>query len=492
MLKAVSSLKVCLLLALLLAQLPRVCPAQDGSPAPRVAELARLRDQLKVTDAWRAADVLLVVNETAVAEAAQQLIGMQFILANGTQLRLDSIALELKTAEAQFKLGVEARPAGKLAPKLNLQLTGSLGCAEINGAKLRAPFRVTEVRVANGILSPLWRVLFGPWIAPSKWNAALPAIELPRELAETINIPANRFTVAGEMPMELATTAYQLPVKFTLAALALLDKRLIVALNLPGREAVNQSASETTSGDETALVNEIEQLGASLAGDNHIRVRVSRAVIGDLLARLAGANANDLRAQLKPARIRAEETGIGLRITNYTDVESGEGSADLRTLTLERIGDGRLEARLNVQGRFTARLRGREYGLPYRLLPHGTFAINDRLVPLQFASEGEKVFLAAAPGTPLPIEARLNFTIARREIGFNRKLDLPAERLFKRIEVPALIVHEVPLPRRVEVNKAGALSVTRRGALGLQLAQIRLNASAEMVEISAGLAFHAQ
>ena len=60
-------------------------------------------------------------------------------------------------------------------------------------------------------------------------EAALPPLLLPRELMEQVEIPAAQFEVKDTLPMKVTTAAYQLPLKFSLTALCLLEGRLAVA-----------------------------------------------------------------------------------------------------------------------------------------------------------------------------------------------------------------------------------------------------------------------
>src|SRR5205085_11567425 len=144
----------------------------------------------------------------------------------------------------------------------------------------------------------------------------------------------------------------------------------------------------------------------------------------------------------------------------YTDIESGEAQGDLRQIAVERIDGERIETRLQAQGVFDTRLRGREYGIPYRLAPRGTFAINDRRVQLRVLSEDGRAFLQAEPGTQLPLELEFKFGLAGREISFNRQVNLPADRLLSHLELPAFYLRKLSLPRKLVAEKGGQLSVT--------------------------------
>ena len=452
-----------------------------GSVPPKAApqtepEAARTQAHLKTA---AEADLLLLLNEVAVNKAAQNLVGLEFTLANGAVLRVNAIQAQLKDAAANIRLDVQAQSAPN-AKAFNLQLIGVITDAEMHDDALRLPFRLTEISLANGLLTPLLRLWFGEWLAPERWNAALPPLTLPRELAEQIEIPAAQFEVKGALPMKVTTTAYQLPLKFSLAALCLLEGRLAVALRLQDMPANPGPATEANN------------LREQLSTPRELRARLSKSLISQLLARLAGARTDDIQLELQPARIRQEETGGPLAITNYTDLESGTARGDVRQILLERLDGNGIETRLQVQGVFDTKLRGREYGIPYRLAPRGIFSINDRSVPLQVTSASERVFLQATPGTALPLDLRFQFGLAGRELGFNRQVNLPAERLLKQLELPSFYLRKLPLPRKLAAEKSGKLTVTEQHELNLQLSGVQIRAHSDAVEFTGDLTVNRQ
>src|SRR5262245_52630858 len=94
--------------------------------AERLNELRRLRDQLQLADPLRDSDVVVILSERAISKAAQQLVGLEFLLSNGSVLKLTSVESELKAAAAIFKIGIQA----KSSRTINLQLIGRINSGE--------------------------------------------------------------------------------------------------------------------------------------------------------------------------------------------------------------------------------------------------------------------------------------------------------------------------------------------------------------------------
>ncbi len=464
----------------------QVAFGQQISDAARLNELRRLRDQLQISNSLRDADALVVIGERAIIEAAQRLVGLEILLSNGSTLRLTSVEGELKPAAAILKVGLQA----KSSVTVNLQLIGRINSGEVGKDALRLPLQVTEVKLMSGLLSSLFlKTLFGEWLKPETWNDELPALELPLEMAEALQIPANRFEVAGEMPMEISTPAYQAPLKFAVTSLLKLDKRVAIALRLdqgaPAVNVVQTSFIDASDSDPAALESEIAQMSESLTADGDLRLRFNRRVINALLTQIAAAHKSDFDLRLKRGRLRTEEVTAIVKVTNYTDVESGAGRADISQLNIERIADGKINLRLSGQGELDAKLRGREYGIPYGFSPHITFAINDQNLPLEFASEDEQIILRATPGSTLPISVRFSTTVAGREVGINRNSVIPADRWLNRIELPSFFGREFSLPRKMEVDAGGNLYVTEKQALKYTLSNLRLRTKDDALDIVA-------
>ncbi len=480
---------VVLALTLGFAAQPRSAFGQQIDEAQRLNELRRLRDQLRLSNSLGDADAVVVLSESAVVEAARQLVGLEFLLSNGSVLRLTSVEAELKPAAAIVKIGLQA----KSSVTVNLQLLGRINSGEIEKDSLRLPLQVTEVKLMNGRFSSLLlKPFFGEWLDPQKWNDELPAIEIPMEFTETMEVPANRFEVAGEMPMEVATPAYQAPLKFALTSLFALDRRVAIGLQLnrAAAGAVQASLAGASDNDPAALESEIARMSEALTVERGLRVRFNRRVVNALLAQIATAQNPDFNLRLKRGRIRTEEVTAIVNVTNYTDVESGEGRADVTQLNIERIADGKIVVRLGGQGELDAQLRGREYGIPYAFPSRVTFAIKDQLLPLELMSEGEKVFLRASAGSTLPISVRFGVNLAVGEIGIARHVAVPADRWLKRVELPSFFVREISLPSKMEIDAGGNLHVTGKQKLSYKLSNLRIGARDDAIDISADVKFN--
>src|SRR5499433_3640419 len=341
----------------------------------------------------------------------------------------------------------------------------------------------------NGGLSSLFlKTLFGDWLHPEKWNHELPAIEIPLEIEETMRVPAGRFEVAGEMPMEISTPDYQAPLKFVVTSLLVLDKRAVIALQLDQGAtptAIPASFTGLNDSDPRALEGEIARMSEGLNSSGDLRAVLNRRVINTLLSQMAAAHDADFNVRLKSGRIRSEEVNVIVNVTNYTDVESGEGRADITQLNIERIADGKLTLKLSGQGEADARVRGREYGVPYTLSPHMTFSIKDQPLPLEFVGEEKKIFLRASPGSTLPIDAQFNLKIAGHDVRFDRRSVAQADKWLNRIELPSFFDREISLPSKIKIDAGGRPRIIESRILGYTLSNMRVGAKDDSIEINA-------
>src|SRR5262249_48159807 len=172
---------------------------------------------------------------------------------------------------------------------------------------LKLPLRVTDVKLLNGGFSSLiLKTLFGEWLDPKTWDKKLPEIEIPMEIAETMHVPAGRFDVAGELPMEISTPEYQAPLKFTVTSLLALDKRAVVSLRL-GQDVQAKPIPVSDAGDGAdasavdpmALEDEIARMSERLKSSGDFRAVLSRRLINALLAQMTAAHNADFDIHLK-------------------------------------------------------------------------------------------------------------------------------------------------------------------------------------------------
>lgn len=472
-------------LAALLACVSLSAAAQQMSTVERATELTKIRNELRARDSFRNADAVVVINERVIAEALRQFVGMEIALASGSVMKLTSIETQLVTGAAIVKIGVQSK-------SVNLQLSGLLTSGEIKvgpkGPVMRMPFRATEVKLLNGLISSVFiKTMFGAWLKPETWNDELPSLNLPLEINETMEIPASRFNVEGQMPMEIATSAYHVPLKLSLTSLLLLDRRAVLVLQANSPATVNQSVSENVyaGSDPSALLNEIHQLGANLTADGDVRLRLGRNVISSLLSQIAWQQNPDLKFKIKQGRLRSNEVKTVISIVNYTDITNGDGQADISELRVESIADDRVNLRLSGQGVIDAQIKGREYGVPYGFSPRTNFTVKDQPIPLQFVSENGKVIMRAVAGSILPINLRFSVQVAGQEISVSRTEAMQVDRWLNRIELPALLNREILLPRRLEVDDGGNLHVTQKDRLSYALSNLRVGTSNDAIEIAA-------
>jgi len=468
----------------------------------RMNELRRLRDQLQLADPLHDSDVLVILNERVISEAAQRLVGLEFLMSKGGVLKVTSIQSNLQTAAATFRIGIQA----KSSVTMNLQLVGRLNSAEFQRGALRLPLKITDVKLMNGGLSGFFlKTIFGEWVNPRTWDRKIPAIEIPMEIAETMRIPPARFDVKGDLPMEISTPEYQAPLKFNVTSLLPLDKRAVVSLRLGPdasakpipvsyedtgeAEGANDSDPAAIESAMMALEDDIERLSEGLNSNGDFRAVLSRRLINALLTQVTAAHNDDLNIHLKQGRIRSEDVNVIVNVKNYTDVEGGDGHADLTRLDIENIADGKATVRVSGQGEVDAQLRGREFGVPYAISPHMTFSIKDQPLPLEFVSEGKKIFLRAAPGSTLPIDLQFNLKIAGHDLRLDRRSIAQADKWLNRVELPSFFDREISLPRRIRVDGAGHPFIIESRNLSYGLSNMRIGAKDDAIEITADVNF---
>jgi hypothetical protein len=464
---------------------------QQISEAERINELRRLRDELRASESLGNADVTVVMSERLIANSARQMEGLEIQLSRGGVLHLNSIGIELVPAAAIVKIGVQA----KSSINVNLLLTGRLGTGEVKGDLFQLPFLITEVSISDGTFTSLFlRTFLGDWLTPKKWNEELPPLELPLEIGEALQIRASRFQVEGSLPMEISTPDYQSSMRFKMRSFLVLEKRLALGLEMIRDATVTAKITRTSftqpeAQDATALEDEVARLSEGLRCGSDLRLMVNRRVISGLLEQIAAAQRNDFIIDLKACRVRSEEVETLVKVLNYTDVESGSGHADVSRLSIDRIADGILDLRLSLRGEVDSRLRGREYGIPYRVSPHTTFSIEDRIVPLQTISEGDRVVLRALPGASLPINLRFSIKVAGREFGINRNTSVQVDRWLNRIEIPSFFGRQFSLPRRLEVDAGGNLYVTRSLKINFTISNMVVETAGDAINIIADASF---
>ena len=453
--------------------------------------LQQLRDQLISTDSLRDADVVAIVNERAFNNTAQRMKGLEIQLANGVTLKIISAAIELKPAVALVKMVVQAEASTKLKP-VNFRLSGKLGNGEITGAHLRLPFQLTDVSLGaeESKSATVLKYLLSEWLAPAKWNSVLPPLEIPLQLNQTIEIPATTFESNGELPMTLTTPAYQFNLEFWLQSFFVLDGRAVLALSLQlPMETVLIPRYQIDGVEEDAeTILEIAQLAQHLTANTDLRVLVRKNAANNLLNKIAASREIDLTAQLKPGRIRTEEIDalVG-KILNYTDAESGDGSANVSNLKIENFDQAKINLRLTGQGELNAKVRGREFGIPYNLSPIGKFSIAQELIPLTITSKDGRLIISAVSGSIVPVKVNLTIPVIGRPFNFSRTVNLEADQWLKGVEIPSVFSQEINLPRQIVMSKNNEASIANSALSRYTVTNLQVEVKTENIEILADI-----
>ena len=453
--------------------------------------LQQLRDQLVATNSLRDADVLAIVSEHAFNDTAERMKGLEIKLANGVTLNINSVAIELKPAVALVKMVVQAEASTKIKP-VNFRLSGKLGNGEISGAHLRLPFQLTDVSLgAEESKSALvLKYLLSEWLAPAKWNSVLPPLEIPLQLNQTIEIPATTFESNGEMPMTLTTPAYQFNLEFWLQSFFVLDGRAVLALNLQpwAERARTHFALIDGVEDDADIIREIAQLAQHLTTNTDLRVLVRKNAANNLLNKIATSREIDLNVKLKPGRIRSEEIDalVG-KILNYTDAESGDGAANVSKLSVENFNEAKINLRLSGDGEINAKVKGREFGIPYYLSPRGKFALVNELIPLTITSKDGRLMVGAAAGAIVPVKVNLSIPVAGRAINISRTINLQADQWLKGMELPALFEPEINFPRRIVIEKNNEMTVINSERSRYTVTNLQVKIQTENIEIQADM-----
>jgi hypothetical protein len=83
----------------------------------------------------------------------------------------------------------------------------------------------------------------------------------------------------------------------------------------------------------------------------------------------------------------------------------------------------------------------------------------------------------------------MNIPLAGREIGFDRQINLPTERVFNRWELPALWAREFALPRKLAVQADKSLQITETQPLTLSLSQLQAQTRNDALVLTSAVSF---
>lgn len=413
-----------------------------------------------------AQDITVGLSNSLINEIAKQFIGLEIKLANGNKLRITSIDTTMTGGGGIVKIGITADST----VDVKLLLTGRLDNAQLINNEFRVPFTVTDIDVVNNKLASLFlKVFLGGWDSKEKWNKELPPISLPIEFGDFITIPSNKITTPGPPPIEIGTAQYKSPFKLKPVHLIFLESKAVLGLSL-----TDNSTQPTQSTDWQAIQSSTEDL------DLHMNSRIIKKV----LEHIASQHKDDFDILLKPGRLRLEHVDMMVKkIENYTDVESGNGKADITQLTIDKITDNKVLVKLSGQGFVDSKLKGRDYGVPYSLSPRTAFTINDGMLPLKFISDGNRIYLSAQQDASIPINLRFSIKVAGKDLGISRNSSVKADQWLKRIEIPTISGYEFLLPQKMEIDTAGNMITTAQQKSIVTLSNMRVDANNNTVRL---------
>jgi hypothetical protein len=186
-----------------------------------------------------------------------------------------------------------------------------------------------------------------------------------------------------------------------------------------------------------------------------VRVAVRGTLLAELLEQAVRPREDVRIAISRLPRVWARPAQLlGVRFNNAVDLALLAGTLDVTRCQLG-LREGRMRLRAGITGECHGLLEGSLYGVGVSV-PIAVRPAMEAELPLTLVErDGEVAFVIEGGGFLIPYEVEAQ--VLRYRLRFRRALPVGAGELMREVSLPALVVADVPLPRRVERGKVLAV-----------------------------------
>jgi hypothetical protein len=447
-------------------------PLSPNLAAERLAALPELKTKLLAKDKFT--DLTIIITPALLNKLLQTLHGQTFKFQDFLTLTIQNGYTQLYNGLTLARLQAElATNNALLTVKQTLDITARLVISATTNEQLLAKLQVVTITavVSNPTTPSLTPT---PEATPSETTlppealtALLPSLQLPLTLDFNQSVQFEAIKQQKPLAFEARPEARQLMGKFEITALLPLENRLVLRAQIRDFQIKRAPATTTPPSTPTkaspintkgaarsqnifstivfqansasTLDSEINQLTTNLTSKKDLSLRLERRFLARLMAAYARASTQDLLVKLLPARLFSSQSDLGFaRYENYLDIETGQGTLDLRDADLELLENGRGQCLVDLTGQFQGQARGRQLGINYTANPQVSLSLKEQF---SFQLENTAQGYQLSPVNK-PITVHLNLAVPVPQLGtslkLNRDVVLQTSNLLRPLPLPTI------------------------------------------------------
>jgi hypothetical protein len=195
------------------------------------------------------------------------------------------------------------------------------------------------------------------------------------------------------------------------------------------------------------LEKDIKSKNIVLPAGNDLILKVSGTSLNRVLEKFSNQRNDDIILDFwKTPSIYKEDVNIlGIKYTNYVDIDGGKISLDLKKLRFDNLHNNRIDGVLEIEGRGDVSVSGKYTGIPASATPNLQLSLNDVVSFDVSSSPKGELILKAIPKT-INLKTRTAIKLLKWDLPWNQDIPLELSQIIQPLTIPLALESEIQFP----------------------------------------------
>ncbi|MFC2131132.1 hypothetical protein ACFLSQ_06830 [Bacteroidota bacterium] len=189
---------------------------------------------------------------------------------------------------------------------------------------------------------------------------------------------------------------------------------------------------------------------------NDIDIAVKRDLFNRILSALANDRKQDIQVFFPPTKplIKDEKNILGIKYTNYINVDKGYVSMNIKTLKFLKMRGNKVEALIEIEGKGKIKLSAKNTGISASVSSNVKLYLKENVEFKLKNSDSGFVILKPQP-KKLSLKSKFTISILEWNIPWREEIEIEFTDILNPIAVPMAIAADIDLPIPVKFGKKG-------------------------------------
>lgn len=218
------------------------------------------------------------------------------------------------------------------------------------------------------------------------------------------------------------------------------------SIDLPTIEQSERSIAEYSKGLESTE-RVIDAQNKRLPSGNDIILKLNSSIINRLVKNITNSRQDDINLIFKQTKklISEKKNILGLEYNNYLNIDTGNISIDIKSLTIDKINNKLLNGTLEIEGMGSVKVTGSHTGISASSTPEVELYLKESITFESGLAKNGNLILSPKP-KDMKLKLKFNVKLLEWKVPVSREVPLKLTELLKPVNLPLMFDSEMQLP----------------------------------------------